>query len=155
MRENEEEWLVLCRQASIEQDPNKLMRLVSQINDLLEAKNARLRGTSGKSESGRAPVFQIAYDDALLVVRADLLRARGYKVSSALGNDAAMRTIDKNQSYRVFIVGHAAPTEIREEMVRWLRANFPATKILALNPPSHPKLLEADYNFILNGPEGW
>ena len=91
----------------------------------------------------------------LLVDRAELLRNRGYEVSSALGNEGARRILDKSRRYRLFIVGHAAPTEIRGEMVRWLRANFPATKILALNPPSNPDLAEADYNFVFDGPEGW
>ena len=32
----------LCEQAAIEQDPEKLMQLVKQINDMLEAKEKRL-----------------------------------------------------------------------------------------------------------------
>ncbi len=50
---------------------------------------------------------------------------------------------------------HAASRETREEMVGWLRVNFPDTKILALNPPHHANLAQADYNLILNGPEEW
>jgi hypothetical protein len=42
MRENEERWKELCKQASIEQDSKKLHELVRQINELLEAKQKRL-----------------------------------------------------------------------------------------------------------------
>ena len=42
MREKTERWLELCKQAAIEQDPEKLMALVKEINDLLEAKERRL-----------------------------------------------------------------------------------------------------------------
>ena len=42
---NKELWMELCEKAAIEQDPEKLMVLVKQINDLLEAKERRLRGT--------------------------------------------------------------------------------------------------------------
>jgi len=36
-------------------------------------------------------------------------------------------------------------------MVRWLKANFPDTRILTLNPVDHTKLREADFD----GPEEW
>lgn len=43
MEEKEERWRELCAQAAVETDPNKLMALVKEINDLLEAKE-RLSG---------------------------------------------------------------------------------------------------------------
>jgi hypothetical protein len=42
MQDKTERWLELCKQAAIEQDPQKLMALVKEINDLLEAKERRL-----------------------------------------------------------------------------------------------------------------
>lgn len=155
MRDQQEEWLELCRQASVEQDREKLFQLVCRINELLEAKDKRLRASDVRPTSNGGRVFQIAYDEMLLITRAELLKNRGYEVSSALGNDGAKRILDKRYRYRLFIVGHAASRETREEMVRWLKANFPDTKVLALNPPHHAKLAEADYNLILNGPEEW
>ena len=46
MQDKQEEWLELCRQASVEQDPEKLFQLVRRISDLLEAKDQRLRARS-------------------------------------------------------------------------------------------------------------
>jgi truncated hemoglobin YjbI len=43
MQEQRERWLQLCEQAATEQDPEKLMALIAQINRLLEAKERRLR----------------------------------------------------------------------------------------------------------------
>jgi len=40
--ENREKWMELCEQASTEQDPEKLLALVQEINRLLEAKQERL-----------------------------------------------------------------------------------------------------------------
>jgi len=154
VRDHEEEWLELCRQASVERDGDELMRLVSRINDLLDAKAKRLRAGL-RNRAGNIKVFQIAYDERQLVARRELLRERGYEVSSTLGNEQAERFLERNQGYELFIVGHAAPSEVRAKMVRWLRANFPSSKILALNPPANPKLADVDYNFILNGPEPW
>jgi hypothetical protein len=42
MRQNTERWMQLCAQAAIEQDPDKLLALVQEINDLLEEKERRL-----------------------------------------------------------------------------------------------------------------
>jgi len=37
-----ERWLELCEQAANEQDPAKMIALVKELNDLLEAKERRL-----------------------------------------------------------------------------------------------------------------
>ena len=42
MLENTERWMKLCEQAAVEQDPHKLVALVTEINDLLEQKERRL-----------------------------------------------------------------------------------------------------------------
>ncbi len=155
MRDQQEEWLELCKQASVEQDSEKLSVLVRRISELLEAKDKRLPPSYAKATSNGKGVFQIAYDEVLLVSRAELLKNRGYEVSSVLGNDDAKRVLDKRQGHRLFIVGHAAPTETREEMVRWLKTNFPDSKILALNPTYHNNLAKADYNLTLSRHEEW
>jgi hypothetical protein len=155
VREDQEEWLELCQQASVEQDREKLFQLIRRINELLEGKDRRLQPSSVKPVSKGSAIFQIAYDEMLLVRRAELLKSRGYEVSSALGNDDARRSLANNGGCRLFIVGHAAPRETREEMVRWLKRNFPHIRILALNPPHQANLAEADYNLVLNGPEEW
>jgi hypothetical protein len=40
--EKKERWMQLCAQATVEQDPQKLMELVQEINALLEEKERRL-----------------------------------------------------------------------------------------------------------------
>jgi hypothetical protein len=44
VRENKERWRELCEQAAVEQDPQKLLELTRQINDLLLGKQHRLDG---------------------------------------------------------------------------------------------------------------
>ena len=44
-----ERWMSLCEQAAIEQDPERLMELVSQINHILEEKERRLLGQASAS----------------------------------------------------------------------------------------------------------
>jgi hypothetical protein len=43
VRENEPRWRQLCEQAAVEQDSPKLLELIKEINDLLEAKRKRLQ----------------------------------------------------------------------------------------------------------------
>jgi hypothetical protein len=42
MQDKTERWMELCAQAAREQDPTKLMALVEEITELLEAKERRL-----------------------------------------------------------------------------------------------------------------
>ena len=44
MRENEERWKQLCELAAKEQDPQKLLELTREINNLLLFKQKRLTG---------------------------------------------------------------------------------------------------------------
>jgi len=42
VEEKTERWFHLCQQAAIEEDPDKLLALVQEINDILEYKERRL-----------------------------------------------------------------------------------------------------------------
>ena len=103
-------------------------------------------------------VFQIAYTDSLRQVRAEILRSYGYGVLSVIGNDAAKNLLRmlqvRAEDIAFFMVGHAAHSLTRNEMVDWLRARYPSVKIIALNPPNEP-ISRADYNILQNGPELW
>jgi hypothetical protein len=110
------------------------------------------------SERASKRIFQIAYTDQLRIARAELLRSLGYPVISVAGNDAAKVLLTalqrENLGIAIFIIGHASPSQIRREMVDWLKANYREAKILALNPPDQ-QLPNADYNALQNGPETW
>ena len=43
-------WMKLCQQASVEQDPEKLMELITEITRLLDEKQTRLRQAHAESE---------------------------------------------------------------------------------------------------------
>jgi CheY-like chemotaxis protein len=113
-----------------------------------------------KVESDRAVkhIFQVAYNEELRRERAELLRSLGYAVMSALNNEAAKTLLTllrpDNLDIALFIVGHAAPVEVRQELVDWLKRNYPRTKILALRAPND-LLPNADYNVLQDEPESW
>jgi hypothetical protein len=52
MRENEERWKQLCELAAKEQDPQKLIELTREINNLLLFKQNRLRDGADKKPAG-------------------------------------------------------------------------------------------------------
>lgn len=99
-------------------------------------------------------IFMISYDEEIGVRRAELLRSHDYGVISAIGNEAAKVLLSSMQHYDLFIVGHGAPPEIREEMASWLSAQYPTVKILAVNPPGE-EVLGADYNLPDHPVEKW
>ena len=150
MKDQQEEWQILCASAAVERDPTQLLKLVRRINELLELK----RGFSTVARR-RKRIFQIAYDELLLISRAQILKDRGYDVTSVLGNADAHRVLAKGEKYCIFLIGHAAPQAERQAMVMWIRTRFRDAKILALNAPTYGVLPQADFNFVLNGPEEW
>ena len=157
MKGHEEEWEVLVARAAGEQNPGKLLKLINRINQLLDQKRSRLLGKPFPGEARRGKrVFQIAYDEMLLISRAEILEQRGYEVISVLGNEDARTVLTRGGQYRIFLIGHAAPKAEREEMVRWVKATFPGAKVVALNPKKNGgPIPDADFNFVINGPEGW
>jgi hypothetical protein len=51
---DKERWQQLCEQAAVEQDPEKLMALVHEINHLLAERDARLKANRERNDV-RAP----------------------------------------------------------------------------------------------------
>jgi hypothetical protein len=49
--QDKEQWKELCNQASVEQDPKKLMALVTEITRLLEEKQKRLNSMRLKNDT--------------------------------------------------------------------------------------------------------
>jgi hypothetical protein len=52
VQDHTEEWAQLCQQAAVEKDPERLMRLVARIVELLDAR----RGFNGRVSNGVSPV---------------------------------------------------------------------------------------------------
>lgn len=48
--EAKERWMVLCEQAVKEKDPERFLQLIQEINQLLEAKAARMNATNSPQE---------------------------------------------------------------------------------------------------------
>ena len=79
-----------------------------------------------RTASGKKPVvFQITYDYKLVNARTEILKLHGYEVVSAIGNEAAKVVLSIPRECDLFIVGHAAPEEIRREIVEWYRRKLP------------------------------
>ena len=100
-------------------------------------------------------IFQIAYDQRLMASRAEVLETHGFTVMSVLGNEAAKAALEAPRHYSLFLLGHGERPAARKEMADWLKEKYPKVPILALNPPYQQRLVPADYNVVLNGPEEW
>ena len=103
----------------------------------------------------RRIMFQIGYDENELKVRAELFRRVGHEVISVADNEAAKNALTSIHNVDVFVVGPTAPEQTRQEMVDWLKTNFPKVKIVALIPSANRQLPRADYNVVLNDREEW
>ena len=58
--ESKERWLELCERASKEQDPKKMLALMSEINRLLEQKEARLHQSRPSVAATSGDFFEFA-----------------------------------------------------------------------------------------------
>ena len=117
----------------------------------------RVDGAATRPPLGKR-VFQIAYNEKLMRERAETLRSLGFGVLSVIGNEPARTLLTlaqiRGEDLTFIMLGHAAPSSTRAEMVTWLRARYPRVRIIALNPPNE-QIPIADYNVPQNGPESW
>jgi DNA-binding NarL/FixJ family response regulator len=101
-------------------------------------------------------LFQIAYDEQLLLTRARILRGKGYEVLSAFGNESAKALLAERPEVDLFVIGHNAPEPTRLEMASWLRRHYPAIRILAFNPSGIAQLNALKFNAPFDAPpETW
>jgi DNA-binding NtrC family response regulator len=103
-----------------------------------------------------ANILQIAYYLTLRETRAQMLQAAGYRVTSVLGNDEAMR-LDKTviASSDLVVIGFSALHSIRTVMVQWLKARYPDTAVVVLQFHSWEKFPEADAVALSEDPAAW
>jgi hypothetical protein len=50
--QNKERWKLLCEQAAVEKDPQRMLKLIREINDLLFGKQRRLQRPDDKDRQG-------------------------------------------------------------------------------------------------------
>jgi hypothetical protein len=82
-------------------------------------------------EKGGPRAFQIAYGPQIHA-RAAMLHRRGYDVTSAWGNAAALLVLDARLQYDLFVIGQEADASTRTEMGHWLRERYLGATILAV-----------------------
>ena len=103
-----------------------------------------------------AHILQVAYYDTLQEIRAKMLEAAGYQVTSVLGNDNAMglngaviATAD------LVVVGFSTPHSVRAAMVHWFKAHYPKIPVVALQFYGWEKFPEADVATLSEDPTIW
>jgi hypothetical protein len=159
-RQNERAWMHFCAQAAVEQDPDKLLELVEEINRMLEVKEGRLEHQRNKGVRRSGPmaahILHVAYCPTLQETQALRLKSAGYEVTSVLGNDNA-RTLDAAviAAAELIVVGFCAPHSVR---LKW----FFGSKHTTGNFPSSPCSLvggrssrEADVSAFSEDPTIW
>ena len=103
-----------------------------------------------------AHILQVAYYDTLQEVRAKMLEAAGYEVTSVLGNDKAMglnRAVIAATD--LAMVGFSTPHSVRAAMVQWFKAHYPKIPVVALQFYGWEKFPEADVATSSEDPANW
>lgn len=103
-----------------------------------------------------AQILQVAYYETLLEIRAKMLQAAGYQVTSVLGNKNAFG-LDKAviETADLILIGFSAEHSIREAMVRWLKTHYPKIPVVVLQFHSWEQFPEADVVTLSEDPTVW
>jgi DNA-binding NtrC family response regulator len=103
-----------------------------------------------------AHILQIAYYPTLQDTRARMLEAAGYRVTSVMGNDDAIRVNERSMgTIDLALVGFCAPYTIREAMVHWLKTHSPDIPVIALQFHEWEDFPEADASTLSENPQIW
>jgi DNA-binding NtrC family response regulator len=101
----------------------------------------------------RAHILQVEYYPTLRDIRAQLLCAAGYEVTSVLGNDEAMALSPSRMSaIDLVVVGFSTSHSIRAAMVQWFKARHPMIPVIALQFYEWETFVEADATCLSEDP---
>ncbi|GEM_PF-4358671 len=81
---------------------------------------------------GRKRILHVEFDRTLLAIRHTLLETAGFEVVSCFSAIAIREVSTAAAPFDVFLVGHAAPVDERDDLVTWMKANFPNTRVVVL-----------------------
>src|SRR5437870_11593710 len=100
-----------------------------------------------------AHILQVAYYDTLQEIRAKMLEAAGYQVTSVLGNDNAMGLNGAViAAAELGVVGFSTPHSVRAAMVHWCKAHYPKSPVVAVQFYGWEKVAEADVAALSEDP---
>jgi len=94
------DWRELATRASAEQDPNKLLEIIQELNELLEIRERRERNLR-KETSGRR-ILLVDDEDSIRLTLSLILRERGFAVTAA-GSVLDAKRILKVQDFDVLL----------------------------------------------------
>lgn len=109
-----------------------------------DSKNRSQVESTGRDDDGIYPpklfdtalrkkrILHVEFDPTLLALRHALLETAGFEVISCF-NDMALREVSTSTApIHLFVIGHAAPLARRNDLVTWIKANFPETTVVVL-----------------------
>jgi len=103
-----------------------------------------------------AHILQVAYYHPLQELRAETLRAAGYLVTSASGNNDAMRLdVAVIAAADLVLVGFCAEHSIRSAIVHWFKVQYPNIPVVVLQFSDWERFAEDDVATLSEDPAIW
>jgi len=84
----------------------------------------------GKGPSKR--IVHVEFDNVLLTTRHALLETAGFEVVSCFGSAAARQVMTDQRGFDLFLIGHAASMQERDQLIAWAQSCCPRTPILTI-----------------------
>lgn len=99
-------------------------------------------------------VLHIGYDSLLIELRERVLERGGYRVASALGNQAA-RESAKSHRPMLVVIGSGGHYGDRAEIAAWLLENLPGTPVLVMCAAPDEQFPDGVVQFYGDTPNDW
>ncbi|HET7442791.1 MAG TPA: hypothetical protein VFJ47_15930, partial [Terriglobales bacterium] len=129
-----------CGQAAVEQNAERLMKLVEEINQLLLEKEQ-----GQKKPHCRLHILSVSHDQTLLRARHLMLEREGYEVVSVVSFHAALE-LCKRGAFGVIVLGHSMPHSEKLQLVKAFRQTCLGSIIALRRNPGEQLVSEADYH---------
>ena len=100
----------------------------------LEDNSTRVRPKLFDTAPRKKRILHVEFDRTLLAVRHALLESAGFEVISCFSGLATREVSTATAPFDLFLIGHAAPVAERNELVAWMKSNFPRTTVVVLRP---------------------
>lgn len=100
-------------------------------------------------------ILQVEFSPSLVLIREEILTSLGYEVTSVIGSVNARNLDLVKRELNIIIVGHGAPWDEREQLIKYFGEALPGVPIVALLRMRDATFSRAAFNIRADNPQHW
>ena len=100
-------------------------------------------------------ILQVEFSPSLVRIREEILTSLGCKVISVIGSENARNLDLGKDQLNVIVIGHGAPRDEREQLIKYFGEALPGVPIVALLRMRDATFSKAAFNIRADNPQNW